>query len=186
MLERPVPTLELVLPSVKWGSRTRAGRQPPGDTSPRATPISRWPETVFGHRGPRSTVSVFGLGLADSGSGARARALGSAGPLNETGAKREARRRVCSCTGPSRLRLLVCPGKRALAARAHQSLDRLAFDLDGRLLKVRAESAMRADLVHPGRLRVEAVHGNLAANGAGSRHSALSNTCSECTAPTGT
>jgi hypothetical protein len=101
MLERPLPTLELAQPSVKWGSRTRAGRQPPGDTSPRATPISRWPETDSGTVGHAPRTRALGRSVSGTvGHAPRTRAPGFAGPLTETGAEPEARRRVSSFGRP--------------------------------------------------------------------------------------
>ena len=77
----------------------------------------------------------------------------------------------CAVLAGGRLSLLLGPaGKSSLAAGADESLHGLAVDLDVRLLKVRLEAAVCADPVHPGRLRIEAVNGDLPANGAGASH----------------
>ena len=66
--------------------------------------------------------------------------------------------------------------KRALAAGADEGLHLLAFLFDGRPLEVGPVAPMSADPVHPGRLRVKAVYGDLPADGAGASHWVLTDT----------
>jgi hypothetical protein len=102
---------------------------------------------------------------------ARAVRPAHATPANKNGAEPEARRRMSSgLPAEAGYELLVCARKSPLAAGADQGLDGLTCDLNGGLLQVRLEAAMRPDLVHPGRLRVESVHRDFSADGTGTSH----------------